>query len=222
MNIHPYTFRSNEPDDTHCLQACVGMAVEAQTGTHLSMRDIEEATGYISRRATWNFQAMLTLADMGLRLTSIEQFDPEHFAADPEAHIRRQAGDEQAAAWVISQSDLDLEAKRVQACIEHPNIEFQVRQPTIEDLIEQTTLGTVVTNVNYQALVGNSGYTGHFVVVVDASTDRLVLDNPGLPPIEHQHVPIEQFIAAWHSPQPDLANLMTVAARTSDARTEGR
>jgi hypothetical protein len=210
---HPYRFRSN-PDSDHCLPCCFAMVYEAQAGVHLSMHESERLTGHVSGRPTWSFAAMLALADAGLDVTLIEGSSPQAFMADPEAEVRRLYGDTEAERWVLRHEVLDIEVARLQGCLEHPRISFEVRQPNVEDIrAALVRRASVIVSLNHETLLGMNGYTPHFVVVTELRTSQVVVDNPGLPAFPQQLISLDQFVTAWCSPKPEVANALIVEGR---------
>src|SRR6266849_7594117 len=93
MLEHPINFVGNETDDLHCFQACIRMACQGLSGESLSLEDADRMTGFEPGRQTWPFVGMLSLAEARYDVRSIEDFNPKHFITDPEAEIRRHAGD---------------------------------------------------------------------------------------------------------------------------------
>lgn len=219
MLKHDFTFVSNESDDEHCFQSSVRMAWEGLRGVPLSKEKAEEMTGFESGRQTWPFQGMLSLAEAGLEVNSVEDFDPDAFVRDPRAEILRQCGDPEILEHVVSNSDIDGQGELVRQCIVHPLISFERRIPSLEELCQELErpATVVICNVNYKALAGEDGYNGHFVLVTSADNAHVALENPGLPPIQHQVVSHETFISSWAEPSPSLANFTSLHLPGNDS-----
>lgn len=201
-------------DNNHCFQACFAMVCEAFTNKPVPMEQAEALTNYIDKRPTWAYQGILSWAENGLYVKYIEQFSHHDFVADPAKTIRDHVQNEEIAEWIVSVSDLEKEVSLVRACMNHPNISFDVRQPSVEDIrsyIEDECL--VVVNVNYYGLLGQDKYVGHFVVIEDVHDESITLQNPGAPPISSQIVSKEVFLRAWYSPNEKLANMIVVSDR---------
>lgn len=167
-------------------------------------------TGFVAGQQSWPFAGMLSLAGAGHRVRSIEDFDPRGFIENPAAEIRRQTGDDGITTHVLEVSDVEQQRKLVEECLASPNIAFDARIPDISDIRTATANpGTaVICNVNYLALAGKPGYNGHFVLIERFSGSSLRLQNPGLPPLENQDVPLNHFLKAWRGPENSLANLL--------------
>lgn len=212
MAIRVQHFVPNESDNLHCFQASFIMVVHALKGDLLSMADAELLTNFVPGRPTWPYKGLLSLADRGLFVRYTEEFPLDDFIADPAAAIRKHVEDDEIADQVIEVSDLPREIEFVRACREHPRISFDQRRPTLEDLKRMIESGALaIVNVNYWRLLEQDGYDGHFVVVEEVGPDTVRLQNPGLPPLADQNVPVEDFLAAWHYPNDRLANIISVS-----------
>ncbi len=214
MLEHPINFVGNETDDLHCFQACIRMACQGLSGESLSLEDADRMTGFEPGRQTWPFVGMLSLAEARYDVRSIEDFNPKHFITDPEAEIRRQAGDAEVGQHIIEVSDLGREVDLVARCLAHPNVTFESRPARLDDLEAAVALpGTAaICNVNYNALADKPGYTGHFVLIESASRDGAMrIQNPGLPPIEDQEVSIDKFLAAWGYGSESMQNALIIS-----------
>jgi hypothetical protein len=210
LNYH-YTFVPNETDDLHCLQSTIRMVWEGLFGEPLTLTDAEKLTNFRAGQQTWPFAAMLAMADAGATVTNVEDFDPRLFIRDPAAELRRQCNqNEELVLHILQVSDADAEVQIVKRCLEHPRVEFDARPPSLTDLIEAVSnQGTaVICNVNYRALVNQSGYNGHFVLVESADQRTVRLQDPGLPPLEAHEVEAATFLNAWTLPDPKLANMI--------------
>ncbi|MEY2516611.1 MAG: hypothetical protein QOJ89_3969 [bacterium] len=204
------TFVANHDDNLHCFQACLQMAWDGLRGEPLGDDEADRITGFVAGRETWSFAGMLAAADAGIRVTSIEDFDPVAFVANPVAELTRQVGRGPELRQLLEASPIQEEAARAQACIDHPGVSFQPRTPTALDLVRLTSAAAtaVVCNVNAASLSGARGYASHFVLVDSVDGDEVVLQNPGLPPLEDQHVPAARFLAAWRYPRDSMANIL--------------
>jgi len=188
------------------------MAWQGLSGQALSLQEAETLTEFEADQQTWPFAGMLAFANAGYLVRSIEDFMPQPFVDNPAAEIKRQSDSEEVTAHVLEVSDVERQRKLVADCLATPAISFEVRIPDINDLRrmvsqEQTA---VICNVNYKALVGESGYNGHFVLVEAIGIDSVLLQNPGLPPIKDQRVSLNRFISAWCEPSRSMANILAV------------
>lgn len=205
-------FYGNEADDLHCMQASFRMVFEALSQENISLERSEELTGFVHGQQTWPFEAMLSFANAGFKVTNIENVDNALFAKDAEAAMVSQYGQK---VWEHIQKSSDVERAQEKAalCLVNSNIEFQKRVPNIDDirnLIYEKNF--LICNVNYFALLGINKYNGHFVVVedIDNTSETICIQNPGLPPISNQIVSIDMFKSAWYSPDENAGNIIAI------------
>jgi len=187
------------------------MVVESLAGKETTREWAEDLTGYVPGRDTWQFAALLGLANLGYKVVDHEAFDPDEFVTDITSTIRKQVGDDAVADKIIAETDLEAEAARVAEGLAHPNVEFINGIPTFDDVRSAVNQGAfVISNVNSRILAGEDGHRGHFVVVEAIESGSVRFENPGLPPASNQVVDIDRFIRAWHDPSPSMANYIAV------------
>jgi hypothetical protein len=210
---HSFTFQPNLADELHCLQASLGMTIEGMTGEVVPMDLLEHETAFRPGCESWAFGAMLALARRGLKVRSIENFDPHLFVRDPRAAMLSQVGDAALVDRAFEVSDVDGQLDLVRACIDSPSVTFDTRIPTLHDLDNALAAGAmVIVNVNAKSLNGDAGYSGHLVVVHDIQDGKYVVEDPGPPAKERFAVAPQDFERSWKTPSPGLANLMIVSA----------
>ena len=217
MKKFPYSFVAREADELHCFQAAFRMTWEALTCEQLSLARGDALTGFRDGMQTWPFAGMLAFASRGLRVCNIEDFRADDFARDPVAEIRRQIQDPDVAQFVIDESDLEQERRRVEDCIASENVSFVERVPEMADLRKAlySPATMVIVNVNYRALNGADGYYGHFVLPVAAVDGYVAFQDPGPPPSPAARVSEEVFVKAWRSADGNAANLLVVSSTVS-------
>lgn len=161
------------------------------------MKDLEEFCGYKEGHGTWKAVAMLNFSKLGYQVHWIEQFDYDKFAADPRAYLRSILDDE-AYENQIANTDLELEAKRMQEYIDK-RLPLENRQATNEDIKHFIDDGWLIhLEVNASTLNGRKDYDGHSVLVIGYDDNGVVLHNPdshGNKP--NQHVSWELLDQAW-------------------------
>lgn len=215
MLTHDYAFISNTPDDLHCFQAVLRMAWQGLLAEPLSATEADRMTAFKQGKQTWPFRGMLALADAGASVQNIEDFDPACFLIDPRAEMLRQMhGNAESVDYAIKVADPARELDVIRQLIDHPRVAWTIHPPSVDELLyEVHRPGTaVICNVNYRALAGSDGYSGHFVLVEPGShSDSLTLQDPGLPPSAGQVVTIEAFTTAWLSPDPGIANIISAS-----------
>ena len=191
------------------------MAWEGLFGEPLSADEADSLTQFQPDQQTWPWRGMLALAEKGAQVTNIENIDAETFVDDPAAALLKQLnGDRATVDHILSVADVTRETGVVRDLLRHPSVSLLARTPTPDDLLSEIASPNtaVICNVNYRALVAEEGYNGHFVLVDRVSDGHVILQDPGLPPLDSHKVPLPQFVAAWQSPDPGLANILSAAA----------
>lgn len=214
MLRHPYQFIPNSSDDLHCFQAALRMTWEGLLGDTLDEDEIDELTRFRPGEQSWPFAGMLAAAEAGVTVVNIEDFDPVGFATNPrEELLRTSGGDSKIVDHVFRVSDVPAQQAIVESCLAHSNITFEQRIPAVYDLTRfaaEPGVG-VICNVNYRRLAGRDGYNGHFMLVESGACEgEFCVQDPGSPPLENHRVTVEQFVDAWTSPYPKLANLLVL------------
>lgn len=185
--------------NTRCTVCCFGMGLSCfNPGKQYTMKDYEELCGFEEGKGTWKAQAMLNLAKQGFQVHWIEQFDYLQFAKDPKAYLRSILDDE-AYEGQISNTNLELEAKRMQEYID-AKLPLENRQATNEDIKHFIDGGWIVhLEVNARPLSGKTGYDGHSILVTGYVDNEVIIQNPdgdsGNKP--NQHVSWELLDKAW-------------------------
>lgn len=205
-------FIPNDDDNLHCLQSCYAMINNAIFNEKLTAIDAERNTNFRKDFPTWQFKALQSFAEKGLKVKDIENFPIELFLNDPVAAVKQQYNDQKVIDYIISASDFDTEVQTVKSALATGNVEFVTRIPTLKDIeFYLKDDWYIFCNVNYWMLEGDSDkYVGHFVIIQEIFDDHLVLQNPGLPPIENQKVSLTNFEKAWNYPDANAANLIVV------------
>jgi hypothetical protein len=174
------------------------MVVEALTGERVSARAAEELTDFVPGQESWPLAGISSLADRGLKVTLIEDFQPEGFLSSPSSEFMRQYGSKDAVESAMQEIDVQAEQRHLRACLRHPNVDFSSRDPTMGDvtraLSRRSTL--LIPHCNYRELVGRSGYAGHYIVAKRFTRCFMVVDDPGLPARFDQRVAKSKFSQA--------------------------
>lgn len=196
-----------------CVQACMMMAVKTTLGREITMQDAEQMSGHIEGRETWPYQMMLSIADLGLHITSIDRLDPRGFVGDLEDELRRVLGDnEDDIRYILSITDVEVETQRVRAFIGHPRISYEVRAPALEDLRAGLSRGALpLVSLDYGELhQTGEGYEGHMVIVSGANQEFVEVFDPGPPGDAARRVPAATFLAAMNSPSEGVGAITLV------------
>jgi hypothetical protein len=196
----------------HCLQASMIMTVRALTGERLTMSDAETMTGYFEGRDTWPYMMLTSLSRLGLRVRVIEIIDPNRMATNPRSEIERVYGSSEVTQAILEITDVSAESVRARACLDDPNVDFEVRTPTADDVITGIRSDEVpIVALDWGILHGSAEFEGHFVVASAASDDAIEIFDPGPPAEAGRVVDIPTFEEALHQPNPESGMVMLVS-----------
>ena len=202
-------FVPNESDNLHCFQCCFKMIYDYALEENISMDKVEKLTNFVAEKPTWPYNGMKTLAEKGFIVKCVEIFNIDMFISNPELAIKQHLEDDDIAESIIKDSNLDIESKYALECLNHENVSFEMRIPNLDDIKLLLSQGYfIIVNVNYYALLDEDDYYGHFVVVEGIDDNDLLIQNPGLPPIQNQKVKIDKFLKAWQYPNEKLSNIL--------------
>ncbi len=206
-------FRTNTPDDLHCVEACVAMILETVDPTKTySLEDLGRIAGKIKGGWTWPMRLMVWLADQGFEIISEVGFDYPAFATDGALYLERTFGNE-VARTQVAHADIDAERKAVPAFLER--IQPQKMIPTmtrLRELLAQEYF--LMCNVNSRIIHGQSGYCGHAILIYRIEGDRVYVHDPGLPAARAKQISIDLFERAWAFPNEEAKGLLAIKPKT--------
>ncbi|WP_217921922.1 hypothetical protein [Miltoncostaea oceani] len=189
------------------------MIVETLQERTEPLQTIDKQTGYVPERLTWSFRAMLYMANLGLRIQWIEDFDRTLFLRDARAAIAPMFdNDDDLIARILEGTDVRLEQDVVANLLNHPRVQNEIRVPTVSDIksaIKGQSLA--LCPINVRVLQQREGWYGHFVVVDGYSSTEVRTQDPGLPPVANQWLDDERFAKAWAWPEPALASATLIS-----------
>lgn len=205
-------FYSNTPDDTHCFQACLKMALKYfLPNRDFSWRELDKMSAKKKNLWTWPIAAILNLKKLGFDIIVIENFNYERFANEGEDYLIEKYGKEVAEAQ-IKHSDIAQERKFARKLIkEFKLIERPAKFTEIKKLISQGYI--IICNVNSRILNNKKGYSGHFVVIVGIQDKKIIFHDPGLPASPNRDVSKKTFEKAWAYPSEDAKNIIALKLR---------
>lgn len=206
-------FFSNTPDDTHCFQAGLKMILKYfLPDTDFSMEELDVMCAKKKDLYTWASQALLNLHAMGFDIVDIDTFDIDAFVKNGSAYLLQKYGEEMGTSQ-IQNSDIPQEQRLYD---EYGKLGIhEQRLPTIDDVKQLLDGGYLVCcNVNYYALNGKEGYSGHFIVIYSYDEECLFLHDPGLPPQPYRKVRYGDFTKAWEYPNQEARNVLGLRLHT--------
>lgn len=173
----PLVGNPENPSDK-CVPAVVAMVLAYfMPESIFSSGEIDALCGYETGKGTWKAQLMLSLHDLGFETQWIEDFDHHKFVTNPERYLATILNKE-ALDWQIENSNLTLEAKRVQQYIDK-GLPLEQRKGTKEDIANLLNDGwLVMLEVNENIIAGIPGYLGHVVLVIGYDENTVTIHNP--------------------------------------------
>lgn len=174
-------FYKNTPDDSHCFQSALLMALSVLLPLKTFTRtEIDHVTGYKRHTATWHNRGLAWLAKKGFAVTRISNFDYSTFAKKGRRYLW-DFWDQDTYDWQLLHSDFDAESSIAKETIR--DIKNVHRLPTVADIENFLDKGNVVlANINIRLLNGKKGYVNHTVLVVRMTATKVIFHDPGLPP----------------------------------------
>lgn len=205
-------FHPNTGDGTHCFQAALKMALaKLLPDQEFSYEYLDKISGKGEGQWTWPTKAMLWMMDLGLNIRLIEEFDYKAFVKSGLKYLIKRYGKEVAAAQA-DHSDIEKERKIAAKFVELAPIEYRI--PDFADIEQMISDGGIVlVNLNSAALHGLPGYSGHFVVICDITSENVILHDPGMPPYPEHRVKKSVFERAWGYPKDSDRNLMCISLK---------
>jgi len=202
-------FLSNTEDDTHCVQASLGMILKYfNHEKEYSWEELEAITAKDDNLWTWPLATLLWLTENGYEVKVIDLFDYEEFASKGAKYIYETLGDEIGHAQERN-SDILTEQARAKQLKER--VDKKIAIPTTDDLKQFLNNGYVpLCRVNSRVLNGREGYVGHSIIVKGYDDENLIINDPGLPPLEGREVSYSDFEKAWAYPTPKAKNITAV------------
>jgi hypothetical protein len=202
-------FRTNTPDDLHCVEACVAMILETvDPAKTYSLEDLARIAGKIKGGWTWPMRLIVWLADQGFEIISEVGFDYPAFAADGALYLERAFGNE-VARTQVAHADIDAERKAVPAFLER--IKPRKTIPTLARLRELLEQGYfLMCNINSRIIHGQPGYSGHAILIYRIEGNQIYAHDPGLPAARAKQIPIDLFERAWAFPNEEAKGLLAI------------
>lgn len=209
-------FFGNAPDNNHCFQAALKMVLKYfLPREEFSWEELDRATAKATDRWTWPYAGTLWMCEKGFEVVNIDMFDNRRFAKEGETYLEEMYGHEVAQAQ-ISHSDIEQERRLAREFVE--KVQAEQRTPTLADVAQLLERGFIsLCLVNSSALAGKPGYTGHTVVITGIDDAKLVIHDPGLPPVSLQVIDFQVFEQAWAFPDERAKNILAFRKQNTPA-----
>ncbi len=205
-------FYPNTPDDTHCFQAVLKMALKFFLPERdFSWEELDKITAKVDGLWTWSSAGLLWLKNNGFEVIDIEAFDYSRFVKEKGQYLISMFGRE-IGETQIKYSELNQEVVYAKELLEKVNPELRIPDfQEIRNFLNKDYL--VICNINAHALYSENGYSGHFVLIKGFSEDTLILHDPGSPPNENKEVTLSVFERAWGYPEENAKNIIALKLR---------
>jgi hypothetical protein len=203
-------FFENTEDDLHCSQAVLRMILKYfEPQRDYSWEELDTITGFVLGKWTWATQALLWLKRRGYEIKSVDVFDYQRFVDVGSTYVLEFLGAE-AGSKQIAMGDIEKERALARQYLEEIGAPLR-REATLQDLRQMRRDGFLTsTNINSNALNGQPGYNGHYVLLLDVDLKTVRLHDPGLPALPNRKVKIADFEKAWAYPDSKAKSLTGV------------
>lgn len=208
-------FYSNTNDDTHCFQAALRMILKYfQPDKEYSWEELDKISAKVKDLWTWPIATILWLQENGFKVIDMEIFDWDEFADGGRAYLIEFYGKE-GAEREEKHSNIDQEIKLAKELTR--KFKAIKKIPSVGDIKKVLKEGFLpICLVNSRKLNKKEGYTGHLVVVKGFNNEKLIIHDPGLPPIENRIVSNQLFENAWAYPSDKAKNLIAIRLRSNN------
>jgi len=200
-------FYANTPDDTHCFQAALKMVLKYfLPQQEFNFEQLDKMTAKVEGKWTWQMAGLLWMKKNGFDVLDFENFNYTEFINRGGDFLLEEYG-EDIGRIMIDNSIISQEFEYAKQLLQE--ISIQTGKISIQDIERVLQKKYVpICLINAQALNGKKGYVGHFVVVKGIENNNLILQDPGLPPIENRKVSFEDFGKAWAYPTEKEKNII--------------
>lgn len=204
-------FYPNTKDDFHCVQAVLKMALKYYfPDEKWSFKKLDDVTFHKRGKFTWKNAMMLFLAEKGVEVVYITDFNFRKFADKGKPFLKIN-WPEKVFEVQDKYSDLNKEQKLTAKILKEKRIKLVTRPALLGDIRKLLKDGyLLMANINPSVLDGKDDYWSHFVLITDAKKDYILFHDPGLPPISERRAHISLFMKAMGFPKRRDATIMAV------------
>lgn len=196
MKRNPQFFE-NWPDNNHCLQASVKMAL-ASLGKQLSWEEINRITDYADNLYSWTPRTVVSLASIIPEILLISSLDYCEFAKTGEKYYKNLLKDNPSWFETQRQCASPKFLKEQKAAKELTKLKlYQQKNLTLKDFEDLLINNSLIALVDPGQLEGRANYKGHFVFIYHQNENLFYLHDPGLPPKKVFKVNKKNFIKAY-------------------------
>lgn len=211
-------FHAN-PDQHHCLQSTLRMALEAsEPGAKYSLRILDILTQRRPSEGTWTHAAYLALGGLPVQALAIDPFDYATFAERPVKAVFETFPPE-VAMGMAAGFDLVAASQLARELVEREPIPIEVRSATLDDVDRMLGQGwLLIANVDAGVLDGRASPSGHSVLIWGREGDQLRVHDPGENGTGRPDRLIDRdlFVRAWSYMGDDHRELIGIRAGEGD------
>ena len=179
-------FYPNHKDNMHCMLAAYRSVFDYFEHKKLSWEELEELTGYESKRAAWTVRALTIMARGSYDIRMIEPFDYARYLKEGLQYLSILMSQEKLD-WMLKNSNILEMGEYIPDFLE--TISYECRLANNEDISNMLSEGRLVfVTLNAKVLNDESGYSDHAVLVIDEQRDSFIVHDPGLPPKPYRKV----------------------------------
>jgi hypothetical protein len=188
------TFCRN-PDNVHCLQACVKMILETAVVSGYEEFDaLDRLTGKRNGLWTWPACTLVEMKNLGFEVRYVTDFDYDRFSREGESYLYEWYSPSEAKSQV-QHSDVPYEQGMAATLVEHITMSSGADFNTASELLSEGFL--LIANVNWKALYDRIGYTGHYVLVYRIDDGSVTYHDPGKPARPSHTKSFLEFDRGW-------------------------
>ncbi|MEW5805384.1 MAG: peptidase C39 family protein [Patescibacteria group bacterium] len=210
-------FYSNTKDGLHCFQACLKSILKYYfPSKSYSFGHLDKVTAHKKGKYTWDFAALLFLADLGFEVIYITPFDLKEFSLKGEKFLKSVWTDE-VYQDQKKYSDFKQEQKLAKKLIKDKGISIKRRSTRISDIRKLFSRGfLLMVPVNSLVFEGIKGYYPHIVLINGITKYFIYFHDSGNPPHPNCKASIKKF---WRAASyPDNSSVDLIAVRYSGNR----
>jgi hypothetical protein len=192
--IEPVFF-ANWPDNNHCLQASIMMALNT-LGHPVRWADVNAATGYRDGLYTWSIQGAAVLARFIPGVMFYSTFDYARFAVEGEAYFKRTTEPD----WFRVQQQhasrgFFREQMAAQMFLERHR--FELKKLSSDEMFGALNEYLLIPLTDVARLYPGASEAGHSILLYASGSNDAWFHDPGLPPYRAHRLPKDRIYEAY-------------------------
>jgi hypothetical protein len=184
-------FVENSKDNMHCVNAVFRMVHQYFFGEDLTWEEIDKLTQALPGKATWTFIGEMEFAKKGLTIVNIEPVDYHKLYEQGENYLKQIVG-EDAANYYLEKSNIASVIPFIPEYLK--TVTHETRRATTPEILGYLKQGALVgAEVNSRILNTQTGFDLHFILLYDFDGKHIMVNDPGLPPIQARKISLVDF-----------------------------